>query len=53
MKAWKICLAFVLVATQAVAFNEIDLKKCKALNNCGAFDLSGADLAGVDLSGAN
>ena len=59
----KLTVLFVLAVAlcgsgTAIAFDETDLKKFKALNKCEGCDLSGADLKKAnlqraDLSGAN
>ena len=51
-------VALLMIRHAAQAFDEISLKKLKALNGCEGCDLSGADLRGAnftdaDLKGAN
>jgi len=58
MKILAIAVALVLVASNAGAFNELHVKKLKALNACERCDLSGANLWMANfwmanLSGAN
>ena len=55
-KLLAINILFVLaisVSVPAWAFDEIHLKKLKALNACVGCDLSGANLSGAALRGAN
>ena len=53
MKKLILLSALLLVASNGWAYNETDLAKLRALNQCEGCDLSGADLRDADLTKAN
>ena len=53
MRILEIAVAMLLVASNAGAFSEIDVKKLLAVNVCVSCDLSGADLREANLVKAN